>query len=826
MRVHLASFALIVPFFVALPAGAAPVGALPPGSEPVRAQVERPALEMPVAVEEPFQEEQRLYREGTRSEVFQALRKLAAAGEAGVTVAAKLVSEQTDSELRDKHQGSLRSQVQRGLATRLAEHDLEGAQALLEALAAGRDLAARRELATFLALTGRGKATQADPLLEAWRLRAAGEPLAARGLLARPLPPGAETTSLRIALAFDLEDWSELATVAFERAGEGGERRLADLGLAAAAFRAAGELERAEKAAILLSAEIAERADEPVDAAIALLLNDRDEEAMPLLMATDAPDTAFNMLSAEWRYREAFELAERVRANDETGAAARAKLEARVARLFKALADPAGALGAVEAHATWSAEDRSPANAAAATIGLEMRLGLEEEARKRAALAMVELTEKEHPRALLGALFPQARTESEVVWAHVSELHVDESVLQRLARCAELLEIGSADPEELSALFAIERERAAEFERADRSRWYRGLASLAERHGRDGLALELAKEWIEAGPQYGAKAGLAERLAQAGQWAEAAELWQEAFLANPSDPSPLALAGWALTEAGWLGVGEELKLQASLIALGDGSRRYRLASLYERKGLFEDAERERKLLLRTRSPSSWAHGATLRSLAGRASCAAVSADAAHWSLQAQLQTFLDRGRMSPGLAGHWARSTRQALVTHAAEEGDARSALTLSGGALAPWLRDLNLTADALDRLSEEGFDVEAEQLAWRLLDRLRQVSDDFPASAGHAHAHAKLAARTGLDLDAAPRTSQRAVELRPQVCWYRSTQAEVSFARGETDEAGDMVRKALERCPKGEACSAFERLHDQLARFAGDSSMAETTAR
>ena len=54
---------------------------------------------------------------------------------------------------------------------------------------------------------------------------------------------------------------------------------------------------------------------------------------------TDAPDTAFNMLSAEWRYREAFELAERVRANDETGAAVRVKLEARVARLLKALAD-------------------------------------------------------------------------------------------------------------------------------------------------------------------------------------------------------------------------------------------------------------------------------------------------------------------------------------------------------------------------------------------------------------------------------------------------------------------------------------------------------
>jgi hypothetical protein len=819
MRVHAASFALLLAL-ISTP-GIALAQAAPSGSELVPARVDRPALELPADLKDPFELERELYLEGTPAEVSRALRRFVAAGAPGVAAAARLVAANPDGELQDQHRSRLRSQVQRQLANLIVEGDLDGAQSWLEALAAGRDSESRRELATFLALTGRAKTALDDPLLEAWRLRAAGDPFAARGHLERRSLAGEDATALRFAVAFDLEDWSSLGSAALQAANEGGDRRLSHLGLAAAAFRAAGDVKRAEDCDARLSVLVAKQTSEPIEAAVTLLLNDRAEEALPLLLAAGEPDAVFNLLSAEWRYREALELAETIRDGKDLPAAGRAKLEARVARLLSSLAEPAGAKAAIEAHATWSAQDRSPTTAAAGSIGLELRAGLEEAAFARAAAALDALAEGEQPRSLLGAIFPRKQSEAEVVWTHVSEAHPDESSAQLLARCATFLQAGSADPAELSVLQIQERERAGELERAERARWYRGLSALAERHGNEKLAMELVEAWNAAEERYGARDELAERLAQAGEWARAAELWQEAFRANPGEPGPLALAGWALTEAGWPDAGEELKLQASLIALGDGGRRYRLAGVFQRNGLFEDAHRERMTLLRTQAASSWSFGATLRQLAGHASCAGASADAAHWSVPSRLQAFLDGEKSTPGLAGHWARRTREAHVTLAAEQGDARGAFVLADEALGPWLRDLDLTAHALAGLDDAGYVPEAERLSWRLLDRLRQVSDDFPNSAAHANAHATLAARTERDLDAALVTAGRAVELRPQACAYRSTLAEVLFARGETDEAVRTIETVLEHCSKS------EKYQQQRLRFGGgvDSSATGTSA-
>jgi tetratricopeptide (TPR) repeat protein len=793
-----------LPFFVLVA-----LIALPSLAEPPRPSVgQGPSASAAPPAVDPIARWSAAWDEGSRPKRWQALRELAQLGPAGVAEAARLVAALADPVLAEQAERQLRHLVQPSIVDALVEGRLDGAQALLEALAAGADADSLRDLAAFLATSGREPSPAVrTPALEAWTSRARGELLSAETPL-KALPRDRVDRELLRAAAFDSGDWHALAGELLAGADASTEAGLKELGAAAAALRLVGDEATADRVAATLAEAGRERPEVARTAAAILVLLERPESAEALLLQT-APVVVFDGLVAEARVAEALDLARgSLEGPDRLEDKALSVLQLKVARTLLGLGDRAGARVALDRYVGLVSDPDKPESTAGQVVYQEHRLGFDEAARARAAATLDELPAESASRVLWG-LFSAHRDEAAAAWAWLALDAPALETAERLRLVEAILDEASKEGSALRGqLLADAPTLLAELEGSPLAERTRGLAGLSRLAGDEAAAEGLLRRWAEGSDRPDAWTALGESLADAGRWEAAAEAFGRAFEAKTQDPAPLGLKAWALERAGRVEEARATLELGSLVALGDGGRRWALAGSLSRHGLATESRLERELLLLTTTPTSWHQGAVLRQLSASARCGKRAAEALDHAQKAVVQALLREGPVDPLTAAGLVRIVRDARVEAAVADGRLLEAVALSEGELAPWLARLGRTAAVARALEDEGHVAEASWLADRVLLRLGAAAKECPEDANALNRQAWFASRVRRDLAEARAAAERATALRPDSASCLDTLAEVHFQLGDAERAIELEQEALALEPESEYLRA------QLQRF------------
>jgi tetratricopeptide (TPR) repeat protein len=297
--------------------------------------------------------------------------------------------------------------------------------------------------------------------------------------------------------------------------------------------------------------------------------------------------------------------------------------------------------------------------------------------------------------------------------------------------------------------------------------------------------------------------------AEDGRWADAAALYRSAWEMDRTRPLPLLLRGHALTRVGREKEGRELIDLAHAMPLADEAARHELMSELAKRKLTAESNRERDLIVRTASFSSWYLGDALRRVGDEAyEKGEYAAAAALWD-----RAFLDNQSKATRFAEPWANFAMPSLVHRARALGLMRA------GDLDAARREADLAmlytpgdADALiafvNELDRLGKKAEADDTYRRHVAPYQALCAAHPAS-GQAHNQlAWAAAKCRRDLDDALKHARRAVELEPDNTASLDTLAETHYQRGEYQKAIETINRCVELEPK-------EKRHaEQLERF------------
>ena len=220
---------------------------------------------------------------------------------------------------------------------------------------------------------------------------------------------------------------------------------------------------------------------------------------------------------------------------------------------------------------------------------------------------------------VIDALFPLGdEVRARDCWEHIGRTFADETVALKLDRMAALFDIGLRQhhgekrEETLTSLVALAKAtRQAE---TGRQLW-QTVAFLGRLHEKWDLAAMATGKWLEL---LGDEAlwfnlmAYGDILMNAGKPEMAAEQYDKAWGIEPSNPTLLYLKALALHSAGKVDMAAKLKQKASLMAIGDISKRHFLAIymwMHNDQGI---AREQDSLILRLANPREGAHPAALR----------------------------------------------------------------------------------------------------------------------------------------------------------------------------------------------------------------------
>ncbi|MEM6911010.1 MAG: hypothetical protein AAF555_05440 [Verrucomicrobiota bacterium] len=433
------------------------------------------------------------------------------------------------------------------------------------------------------------------------------------------------------------------------------------------------------------------------------------------------------------------------------------------------------------------------------------------------AIAMRDREQDLGYRVLLGSGLGPART-------------LDEAVLQELAaEVAAWLEVEAGDPAVLSGMLALVSKEAAESFGVDAAGFLARLDAAARdlrgqpqidrwlllrvlyRAQEDGAkAMACLDRLREAGWEGADLAPLAVDCVRRGEWAAAIDLYQ-GFAASAQPGASFWLAHLA---ACWEKAGdseEAARVRGPLEGelLGNVDQLTFLARLLEAHGLYEESQR---YLTRAMAVSSSRE--LLRNARPRGGSSML----------------LDAAVASAKRAKDW----EQAMLLSEARCLAALASSSRTGGALpelgfrfeADFLRAKWLWSQGRDReamqaarqahrmmrgsgfLSDDFFPTLKESAdpteASELLQETRAINERtlarFPESAQAHNNYAWLLSRVREDLPQAEEHVLRALELRPQEAAYVDTLAEVRLGLGESEEALQLSRQAIELSPEDQA--------------------------
>jgi hypothetical protein len=655
----------------------------------------------------------------------------------------------------------------------------------------------------------------------AYFYRAAGDLERAAAAAEKALDlPTAET------LALERRDWKRLAVILARRSPSGEREALRQLGFLAAAQRLAGD-EAACDRTLEMVRDIALRdGTSGWPGATVLLLNERVEGAIDLLLKRGADfPYAFDLQMYMGRFEEALGLLERARAQRPAEApwlaAMAARLQWRLGRRDAAMA----LLNEVEAGAkeAGGADSTRGFNIYVELVAAEREIGraepkVAERALRDATIALEGAAASENTSRLFHALYPrQGAAAAAAPWwdvacaaAGAGAVGGSGSKAEALATMERLMN-RRLSGEQWTALVQAANETAGHaLDAIHRSRRFglvidtleaAGQAELADREF-DKLAelftwaKNLPREaYLYAAEWYGRHGG---------QWARAAELYAACADKYGAIPDLVWLRGYALAQAGQRERGERLMRQAPQLPLADERRMSLLADAMAAHGHADDAIAVRRMALRLGKPRGWTYYDECRTLSdalvrrgGGAQDIAEAADLCQlYSLEA-----LDLNGTSVDDV-HLPRMVHQLRARALCREGKVPEAMAELRAYLAIAPMDIDAALEGVPELKKIGR-ADAEAAARELFDisskRLEASWAQYPESGFLHNEAAWLAVRCGYEPEGALAHARRAVELLPRDTASLDTLAEVLYRRG--DRAGAVaLMKRCEELEPGEA--------------------------
>jgi tetratricopeptide (TPR) repeat protein len=597
--------------------------------------------------------------------------------------------------------------------------------------------------------------------------------------------------------------WSDLLAQHSLRPGSG-MNAVADLGLLAAYQRLSGQTAdfpaSLKKIQEFVGDKGPRRDNRAWYAARVLLVNEQPQLAMDMLAKFEASNLAAEILLSQAKYREALALTEKA-AQAETGQQYLARGQhidllyglgetAKAREWLDTLSKDMGAT----TDPTWL--DRM--------IRWEVRLGRRASAEKR-LLDRLDNRDGSSLGASLGTVFPSLGDKAETILAMLAQEHAGDKPSDLFRRLSQI-EDQSCPLTQLETLLRANvpvnrNSDTANFEAVAQVVVQFGLADLAQN-------LMVAANWEKATPS--AKLHLADTLANAGRWADAAKAYRTVWELETGAALPLFLHAQARLRINPADADARTLIdRAHRMLLGGDSARFNFYESLVERGFPDDAFREIEFLCRLLANNTSIFGTAqdrlARALAERGDYLTAAAIHERNILRAMPTSAIlaakGFGRITSTIHIDRARGLlQQGKKAEAFKEIEQAEKLH-------PANLDLGIVlVRALERAGEKQ---KAQELFERVHSRWEQASSDFPSGADAHNQIAWLCARCRKRLDLALEHAQQATKLAPDVASYFDTLAEVSFQRGDREKAIKFIKKCL---TMPQANVGFYRL--QLKRF------------
>lgn len=753
------------------------------------------------------------FRDGDPETQRRAALALAEMGPPGLQALGKLRARASTDELRQTINESLALAALRAVPPLLKERKYDELQALLESCLDRKADDAVANYAALLLL--RGKLPEQ---IARWQAEHAAVPsprtaeiLVALHRAAGDLPAARKLAGVRPELLDDIlweqGAWAELARRPMSRDAEAGERRqpAVDLATRARYARLAGDM-AAANAHLDKLRELNDPTEEWT-VTKGLLLNERAPEALERLLKSElSRESAFDLLVAQMRYREAFALAEKISADSDPERSVRFAIKR--ARALFLIGDRDQALQTF-ATARGKLTGAGDADLAADFVQTQMRLGLRDAARESAALILAVASRQSNDgvpeimRRVLETAFPKRGVEAVAWWPFLRQKFPKDEEPATMRRLTTLLEPGEAKVEDLAGLtkaliagVSADDNYAAVAARLAAATAYETAGDLdqAASHYQDAANRARDAKVAALNPYI----RLGDLLASRKKFHEAADAYHQAAEREPNDPLPLYLRGWALGQAGQTAESTKAIDDARLLSLGDVRKRAVVAEELAKRDLADLARRERDLVILLGWRRAWAAGSMLSFRARDAGArkdfavAADSYDRLIAGLLASDFSFVENSAYLTVPATAHAYRARAALAARNfdAVRAEADACLGLTPG-------NLDLAILLIPDLAKNGRTADADALYARAAGAYAEFCKDYPTSAFAHNSAAWLAAVCRRDLDAALEHAKKANALAPKHAGYRDTLAEVHFQRGDKAKAIELNRECQKMEPK-----------------------------
>jgi len=744
----------------------------------------------------------RAYRAGNPVQKRAAVQGLTRIGPRAYPAAVRLARAEDNSILRAQVFRELAQMGARGAIGFLSEGDFTSAEQCLEVgLSDGLDRQTRSYI-TFLHLRHKaddkiaalrsemelGDGISGAARLLTYLLRAQGDLAGARAAAEQ-----ARDDRLLDGILLEQSDWKMLAA----RHAKDGE---ADSNIEKLAFRAAyqrlAQDSQAQAATLDLIAKITLKDPEnPWPIFKALVLNDRPNQAIDLLLKTSQTAAALELLLAQQRYAEAIELAKSTKES-------RAINLARISRTFNQLGEKEKSAAALQDAIALAPQSGMPGWVA--VIDAELRTRQRDKALTHAAIALT--TSNDPPIGLFEKLFPKNSADAQILWPIFFARYSNEKPTDTIVRLDDLFS-GKFPRDELIRIAADIRD--GKYDTPDRTRGLRAAGNALQKAGLPDEAKKCALALAEVSKDSADLSSLAAAAIVKKDWNTAAELAIRAIQKDRTRAAPRYLRGYSLVQLGREKEGHELMDIALLLPLADDSDRYEFANQLEKAGLKEAARQQQDLILRIGDFSGYEVSNLTRLLAHRASQDGDDLRAASLWERSTLPclrentTFVDTAAYLG--VPHLIHRTRARALLKMRNFPAALAELHLCEEYLPG---DINLPIDMAPELRAAGRENDLIDLVNRALQRQETILAAFPNSALIHNSAAWLLARCRLKLDIALPHAQKAVELDPTSPALLDTLAETWFQLGQKDKAISIMRTCIDLEPSSERHKA------QLKRF------------
>jgi tetratricopeptide (TPR) repeat protein len=755
------------------------------------------------------------YRTREPKDKAEVVKELFEMGSRGCAVLVKLAAAEEDNALRQQLFGQVSQEAARAIPSLLAEGNFATLEDLLElSLVEDQGDVALQHLAAFWLL--RGKVDDGIARVQAHARKHPDSNLypqaltylyRAKGDLAHAREAAEKTgrQDLVEMVLLDQRDWAGLAKV-YDQADGG---NVEALGYRAAFHRLAGNAKGLEQALADIRKNAADKMDDNSVwlPAKALFLNGASEDALELAARKGHKiEAAFEILCAQLKFREAFDLADKATKSPELEIA-----RARTLYLLgeKEKAEPVFTRfgDAIKKGEQEQWRDK--------LLQTEQRLGLQDEALAQVAPLLVRPETEGFQGHLLGLVFPKQGDRAAVWWRFLREKSPSEDAVVTMKRVRDLL-LGKGAGPDLETLASDAANAALQRNAEEKEAWLLAIAETVLAAGREALGRTYLEKAAAVPEARKALLRLGDFHTERKEWEQAADYYARAWKKDQKQPLPLFLRGWALTQSGAVAEGRKLIDLAHWLPLGDESARFEFAKELMQRGQADAAHREQELLLSVSQPGSFNAGETQRQM----TLAAVArkdylkaADLQELStlrcLQPNTEFLINEAYVG---VPHFIHRLRARALAASGRLEEARREVAFCESLLPG---NIDLVIHIVPEFEKRGQKKEADDLFKGSLGLHEKMCVDYPRSAWAHNNLAWLCACCRRNLDTGLEHARKAVELAPDQMGYLDTLAEVHFQRGDKDKAIEAMKKCLAHDGKN---SYYRK---QLKRFeAGDNSV------